>query len=402
MKLMFKTLLPKTLLLSAVSLACSAVAHAAPRQVILVVAEGLSPQAIEFGRSYVKAGFGNDTDVAFDAVKENAKVANAPADSISQLRGILKTAKQNGWKTGVVTTGDAATVAGLFADAQGQGAALATSVVSGGSLDFIAGGGRASFGADVLKSVTDKGGTAIVDLEGMDAEVKGQTVALAADGELPYHLDRDVEKEPSLSELAALGMDALAEGESPYMLVIHDTLLQKAAQAKDTPAYAEQFREIDTIVADAMGRREADPANVAVGILATGGAVAPQWSTADANERSNASAMLSQLPVSYARAGRDLTGADEAKLKAFAADTYKGWQLSDASRAAITAGTLTPEAAVRASYEPALKIEFATVNAPASFHAVGFEPGADPLATLKGLAAKAPPAATAPVETATP
>ena len=362
-------------------------AHAAPRQAVLIVSEGASTESLDFGRSYIKTGFDADTDVALDALRGEAKSIAAPGD-VSQARGLLKAAEANGWRTGFVTTGDAATVGGLLYDVTGATALLASGA------DFIAGGGRASFSEADRKGVSDGGGTLITDMEGLDAAPKGQVVALSYEGEGSYTLDHDAEKEPTLSELAALGMEALGrsgEAETPFLLVVHDTLGKKALEARDTPALVEQAREVDAVIADALGKR-ADNPDFVVALWATGAASAPRWTTADANERSNGAAILSQLPVSFSGAGSQLKGADDAKIKLFATDTYKGWQLSDADRAAIVGGTLDAEKAIRASYEPALKIEIAPIPSAPMLHVAGLAPGADALATLQALASSAPTA----------
>jgi hypothetical protein len=60
---------------------------------------------------------------------------------------------------------------------------------------------------------------------------------------------------------------------------------------------------------------------------------------------------------------------------------YKGWKPSDANRAALLAGTMTGEAALRASYEPALKIAYDAAPAATTVWTVGW-PG-DFAASLK-------------------
>src|SRR4028118_133659 len=95
-----------------VSLAAQAVS-AAPRQMVVVVAEGLSPQVIDMGSSYARtvaqSVTGEEESAAFSEFRAQAKTQAAIADSgavaLESLRGLLKTASANGYRTGPVTTG---------------------------------------------------------------------------------------------------------------------------------------------------------------------------------------------------------------------------------------------------------------------------------------------------------
>lgn len=93
--------------------------------------------------------------------------------------------------------------------------------------------------------------------------------------------------------------------------------------------------------------------------------------------------------MSYDKAGSTLVGANDEKLTEFATDEYKGWKLSSENRAAILAGTLTPEAAIRDSYEPALQIGYDGPNAPSLAYAIGLEAG-DAAQVLNQIAATKP------------
>src|SRR4028118_2075862 len=106
-----------------VSLAAQAVS-AAPRQMVVVVAEGLSPQVIDMGTSYARtvaqSVTGDEEAAAFSEFRAQAKTQAAIADSgtaaIESMRGLLKTAAANGYRTGLVTTDDVTKAAALFYD----------------------------------------------------------------------------------------------------------------------------------------------------------------------------------------------------------------------------------------------------------------------------------------------
>ena len=364
-----------------------------PRQLVIVVSEGLGSQAIDFSTGYVKTAYEEGAAVAFDELKAKAKVL--PTGGVSDLRGLLKTAAANGYKTGLVTTGNVAEVAPLFYDLPQANAA--STLVRDARFDLLAGGGRADFGP-VTKDLTEAGVAAFWDAESLDADVIGKSLILQSDADLTYVLDRDVEKEAGFAEMATLAMQTLSADDAPFVLVVHDTLAKKAIENRDTPALLEQFRELDGIIADALGFAEGSPGEMGIVLLTTSGTLAPRFSSTVPTEQVSAFYILSELPFSYGRAGQVLQGADDAKLTAFATEEYKGWKLTPESRAEILAGTITPEQAIRASYEPVLKIEYAKVDQPAAAYVWGFEAGGDMAQALKNIVSSKPADKLPPVE----
>jgi len=374
----------KWMMTALVGAAMAQAAQAAPKQMVVVVAEGVSPQAVDFGRVYLKTAYEQGATVAFDDLKANGKMATAGNFSPANIKGLLKTAAANGYKTGLVTTDDAVKTAAMFYDTTPEAIAQT-------QFDVLAGGGRASAGT-AAETIKGAGGTAFLDVESLNEEPKGKILALQADSGLSWNLDRDAEKEAGFAELATLALQSLSADNKPFLLVIHDTLLAKALNAKDTPAALEQFKELDGILGDIMGTREGaeNPDDFGVAVVATGGAMVPKWNTDLPNERADALYIVSALPMSYAKAGETLKGADDAKLKEFATTRYKGWQLADATRAEIVAGTLAPEAAIRASYEPALKISYDEGAAGATVWTLNAPLGADVAQALLTWAAAKP------------
>lgn len=381
------------LLSGAVLLRPASAAPKTPRQVVVIVADGVSPQVLQFGADFTKAAGDADTVSALAGLKAQAPVA-AEGVSVDSLKGVLKTAASNGWKTGLVTTSDTARDAATLYDLPADTAAA--SLVKNAPFNFVAGGGRASFAPDAKQAITAAGGTALFDaaaVENGDQEIKGKTLILQNDGPLSYAIDQDPENEAAFSELVSLAMETLGENDAPYLLVVHETNVNKALAAKDSPALAEELRTLDGIVGDVVTAREDNP-GLALALIGTGGTPAPSFTTAVEVDRSNALFILSQLSMSYAKAGTTLTGADEEKLNTFATDEYKGWKLSAETRAAILAGTMTPEAAIRASYEPALTLGYTGDTASVAY-VLGLD-AANPAQTLGALAGRKPAPAAAP------
>jgi hypothetical protein len=394
-----------------VSLAAQAVS-AAPRQVVVVVAEGLSPQVIDMGASYVKtvaqSVTGEEESAAFSQFRAQAKTQTAIADSgsvaIESLRGLLKTASANGYRTGLVTTGDVTKAAGLFYDISGDASAVASTLINTTKFDFLAGGGRANFVSnkipgskrtddfDASAVVRQAGGTAFLNaeaLENTEVDIKGKTIVLQADDTLSYSIDQDPEREAGFSQMAGLATQTLAgANNAPFVLVIHNNSLARAIAAKDTPAVLEEFRTLDSIVSDVMGMRaeQETPGNFGIVLLASGGNMAPKFTSDVAADRSNAVFVVSQLPRSFSGAGAALTGANEERLTEFATEEYKGWKLSNETRAAILAGTMTPEAAIRASYEPVIAIGYEDADVKPVVYTLGVDASAGLANALNAIA----------------
>ncbi|HEX8234810.1 MAG TPA: hypothetical protein VF600_02550 [Abditibacteriaceae bacterium] len=377
-------------------------ASAAPRQLVVVVAEGLSPQVIDMGSSYVKtvaqSVTGDEEAVAFSEFRAQAKTQTGIADSgtaaIESLRGLLKTASANGYRTGLVTTDDVTKVAGLFYDIPGDASSVASTLINTTRVDFLAGGGRSYFVSnkvpgsrrtddfDASAVLRQAGGTAFLNaeaIENTDVEVKGKTIVLQADDTLSYSIDQNPEREAGFSEMAGLAAQTLAgENNAPFVLVIHNNALSRAIAAKDTPAVLEEFRTLDGIVSDVVGMRneQATADNFGVVVLAAGGGSMPKFTSDVATDRSNAVFVVSQLPLSFRGAGAALTGANEERLTQFATEEYKGWKLSNEMRAAILAGSMTPEAAIRAAYEPVIAIGYENMDVKPTVYTLGVDASA--------------------------
>lgn len=347
-------------------------AFAAPGTIV-IVAEGASPQVLELGKGYLrKASDDAELSTSFDQLRDAAKPATASADALAQMSGVLQTAHDNGYATGLVTTGDVSKIAPLFYKLDGDVNADLTA--KNAPYEFLAGGGATQLqGAGTAMQAA--GGTFVANSDALSGDLKGRVLAVETPGELSYAIDRDPSSESGLDELAGAAIDTLSAGQKPFLLVIHDSLLNKALQAHDTPAMFEQFRELNTIVGDALARRD-DDANIKVAVLMTGGAVTPRFSTTSTEEQSNALYVASNLQHSFSGAGQMLKGQSVEGITASTnAETgdYPGWKVSDADKAKIAAGTLDPETALRASYEPILKLDYAATPADASAFVAGFD-----------------------------
>lgn len=385
MKIAFLTLAATTVVASALFAAPS---QAAAKQYVVVIAEGLSPQVLDLGKGYLrKADEDPEATTSFDTLMASGKAAEVGADPMTAMQGLLETAENSGYKTGLVTTGDITAVAPMFYTLTGDAAAALTS--AGAKYDFLAGGGRAKFGADAPVKLKTMGVTYLNSQEGLENDIAGRVLAPQADADLDYALDRDPTAQAGLAELSTLAMDTLGAGDAPFVLVIHDTLAKRALDAKDSPALFEQFRELNSVLADVVSRRDDNP-NLAAAVLMTGGAVTPRFSTTVPSEQENSYFLLSNLGQSFTGAGRSLKGADADAITAFADPTegqYRGWKVTPEVSSQIIAGTLDPETAIRASYEPVLKLDYATETAAPVAYVLGLDAPQGLAAALKAAVA---------------
>ena len=357
-------------------------ALAAPKQYVVIVAQGTSPQVLSLGKGYFRAANTDPTlTTSFDALMESGKMAPTTPNAIASMKGLLSTAKAHGFKTGLVTTGDLSQVAPLFYDLTGDTADALGSAQA--QYDFMGGGGRAQLAGAGAK-VKAMGGTYAVNAVEMADDLKGRVLSLQNDGELDYALDRDPSQQASIAEMASLAMDNL--GDAPYVLIVHDDLTKKAIENKDTPALLEQFRELELVASDALSRREANP-DLGVALLMTGSQTTPQFIAGTPKPtQDDAFFIVSNLGRSFAGAGAELQGADVAKITQFAdpdEGLYRGWKISDVDKAAIAAGTLDPETAIRAAYEPALRMEYAPTAIAPTAYTVGLDASGGLVAALQ-------------------
>ena len=385
MQLKFTSLLG--LALAGAAFSAAPLAARAATGTVVIVAEGLSPQVLELGKGYLrKAGEDTDLSTAFDELKDKAKPATAPADALAGMSGILQTAHDNGYATGLVTTGDVTKIAPLFYKLDGDIAAGLTAKEA--SYDFLAGGGAANL-PNASAQLAANGGTFVASADALEGDLKGRVLVSEAPGDLAYAIDRDPTSEAGLSELTSTALDRLEAGDKPFVLVIHDGLLKRAVETKDTPALFEQFRELNTLVGGVVARRDDDP-KLKVAVILTGTASVPTFTTTSVDEQNNAFFVASNLQKSFAGGGASLKGKTVEDITAFAdpdAGEYRGWKVSESDKEKIAAGTLAPEAALRAAYEPVLKLDYAATPTTPAAYALGFDGASDVVAGLKAAVA---------------
>ncbi len=341
-------------------------AHAAPGAVI-IVAQGLPPQVLDLGKAYLRSA--DDTaqlSTSLDELKEKAKPANF---SLTHLQSILQSAHDDGYATGLVTTSDVTKTAPFFYKMPDDASAHLTS--KDAPFEFLVGGGAANLNG--ANDMTANGDTFVASADALDGELKGRVLVAQTPGELNYAIDRDPAQESGLSELATTVLAVLSPDDKPFVLVIHDSLLKRALDSKDTPVLFEQFRELNTLVGDIIARRDDDP-TLKIAALMTGASKAPAFSTTSVEEQNSAFFVISSFQESFVGAGQSLRDKTVEDITADAdAGDYRGWNISQSDKEKIANSTLDPESALRASYEPMLKIRYETTTPQRFAFTLGFE-----------------------------
>jgi hypothetical protein len=373
-----------------------------------VIAEGLSPQLLSFGNDYIRKSLEQEDATALQNFKSQAKTVTADANALDSLKGVLATAKSNGYKTGLVTSSDVTKVAPQFYGISAEGD-VASALIKA-PFDYIAGGGRSHFlpkatagstrtdTKDLAKELKIADGTAYFDVESLDEDSKGKVLSLHSNGNLSYTTDVEQETESGFSDLVAQGLTTLSEGNAPFVLVVHDEFLSRALKAKDTPGLAESYHQLDTLTDDLLTRATDSKGEFGVAVLATAATSAPVVTATTPTDISGTFFIISNLSRSYTGAGAKLKGATVEQITEFATDTYKGWKVSASDKAAIAAGTLNPETAIRASYEPAIAISYKEVTPESALHLLNLPDAESGVASITKVVDTAPLASTLPVE----
>lgn len=86
----------------------------------------------------------------------------------------------------------------------------------------------------------------------------GNLIALFSPMDMPYDLDRDPAKTPSLAEMTRSAIEALDGGEEGFVLLVEGSKIDWAAHANDPVAMATEYLAFDRAVAVALQFAEAD------------------------------------------------------------------------------------------------------------------------------------------------
>ena len=281
---MHSRILPPLTLLALLTGPLSAAAQGtAPRNVILMIADGCGPASITLAREVSGAPLTLDgilvgrvtTWSASSRVTDSAAGATAMASGVKTSNGVvgvdeggrrvatlLERAKGRGMATGLVvkSTITDATPAAFAAHVHNRRAqdSIAVQEIEAG-VDLLFGGGRQWFlprsrgGArrdslDLLSLARAKGYAFASNRAELRTANRTPVLGLFAAASMSYALDRDSIAEPSLPEMATKALALLAGGSQGFFLMIEGSRIDHAGHANDPAAHAREVLEYDETV----------------------------------------------------------------------------------------------------------------------------------------------------------
>jgi alkaline phosphatase len=365
----------------------------APKNVIIMFADGAAPTQFDFGRysSQVLRGqpfvttdvvlrqgamgllvtgphgaYVTDSAAAASAMSTGFKVANG-AVSITpdgkSPRTVMEAAKAAGKRVGLVTTAtvyDATPVA--FAvhsksrrDSQAlvdQLLALEPDVLMGGGAEYFlpeGAGGKRKDGKDVIAAFRARGYQVATNPAELAAVPAGKLLALFNEDDMEFEVDRDPAKEPTTADMATAALKALEPSPNGFVLLVENENVDTAGHHNDAASLMRALWAFDDAVKVALEfqRRHPDTLLIVTGDHETGGfsptyALKDLSSTATANRFYPGDAelrMLERVTMSLIRVkeklGKSPTG--EA-LDQLLAQHFPGFRLDPDLRALILAG----------------------------------------------------------------
>jgi alkaline phosphatase len=189
---------------------------------------------------------------------ENDLVPVDPAKAYQPLATILEAAKyQQNKSTGLVVTVEFphATPAACAAHyyARGEYKYIASQMAYQ-NLDVMFGGGNSILTDDIKQHFKNTGTALIQDDIKAFRNLKGREKVWALFGErdLPYDLDRDSTKIPSLAEMTEKALERLSQNENGFFLMVEGSKIDWAAHGNDAVGCITEFIAFDRAVAKVM------------------------------------------------------------------------------------------------------------------------------------------------------
>lgn len=289
-----------------------------PRNVIIMFADGAASTQWDFGRYSSRVlrqqpfvttdtvfregvlgllttsphgAYVTDSAAAGSAMGTGFKVTNGAVAVTPEGRSprtVMEAAKAAGKRIGLVTTAtvyDATPAAfALHAtsrrDSQAlvdQLLALEPDVLMGGGADYFlpqgTQGGKRKDGKDVVAAFRARGYQVARSPTELAAVASGRLLALFADDDMDFELDRDASREPTTAEMAAAALRALAPSPGGFVLLIENENVDTAGHHNDAASLMRALWAFDDAVKVALDfqRRHPDTLLLVTGDHETGG-----------------------------------------------------------------------------------------------------------------------------------
>ncbi len=281
----------------------------APKNIIILFADGAAPTQWEFGRFTARAlrnesfavtdvvmrdgvigllstysldSFITDSAAAASAMSTGHKVNNfavAMAPDGSRWPTLMQEAKARGKRIGLVTTAtvyDASPAAfSVNAGDRGQAQAIVDQylqmgpdVLLGGGADYFlpaAAGGRRKDGTDIIAAFAARGWQVVRDTAALNAAAAPRLLGLFAGQDMAFELDRDAAKEPSTAEMAVAALNALErDNAGGFVLFVENENTDSAGHLNDAAALMRALWAFDHAVQAALEFQRRSPGTLII------------------------------------------------------------------------------------------------------------------------------------------
>src|SRR5690554_5775974 len=140
------------------------------------------------------------------------------------------------------------------------------------NLDVLFGGGNSILTDDIRKHFTQSGTTLLSNDKQAFLDFKGENKVWALFGEkaLPYNIDRNPDRVPSIAEMTGKAIELLSKNENGFFLMVEGSQVDWAAHANDAATMINEYLAFDEAVGRAIEFAKKD-GNTAVVILSDHG-----------------------------------------------------------------------------------------------------------------------------------
>lgn len=140
------------------------------------------------------------------------------------------------------------------------------------NLDVMFGGGNSILTNDIKQHFTDNETTLIQDDKEalLNYNGTGKVWALFGEKALPYNIDRNPDKVPSLAEMTRKALELLSKNENGFFLMVEGSQVDWAAHANDAATMINEYLAFDEAVGNVMDFAKKD-GNTAVVVLSDHG-----------------------------------------------------------------------------------------------------------------------------------
>jgi alkaline phosphatase len=288
----------------------AASAQPAPKNIIILFADGAAPVQWDFGRyssgvlrrqsfattdvvfregalglmaTHPHGAYITDSAAAASAMATGVKVANGAvsvAPDGKPLRTVMQAAKAARKRIGLVTTATVydATPAAFSINAKSRRdsqalvdlyLALEPDVLMGGGADFFlpagTAGGKRKDGRDIIAAFRAKGHQIVRNTPELIAASGARLLGLFAMEDMDFEVDRDASMEPTTAEMAAAALKALSQG-SPdgFVLLVENENVDTAAHANDAASLMRALWAFDDAVKVALEYQRRNPGTLVI------------------------------------------------------------------------------------------------------------------------------------------